>query len=204
MYIYEKIMRLVRSSFLISKKNVVLLSLLALFMALPTVSLAAPSRIAAGIAHTIALKSDGTLWAWGFNGYGQLGDGTTNDIYAPSRIGSDKDWVSVAAGSYHTLALKSDGTLWAWGYNGFGQLGDGTFVPSADPVRVLGGPYVELAVGDQHSCALHSDGAAFCWGGNGTGALGAVTDDRCDRTPCSATPVAVSGPANRSPQKPAI
>jgi len=65
--------------------------------------------------------------------------------------------------------------------------------PSADPVRVLGGPYVELAVGDQHSCALHSDGAAFCWGGNGTGALGAVTDDRCDRTPCSATPVAVSG-----------
>jgi len=173
MYIYEKIMRLVRSSFLISKKNVVLLSLLALFMALPTVSLAAPSRIAAGIAHTIALKSDGTLWAWGFNGYGQLGDGTTNDIYAPSRIGSDKDWVSVAAGSYHTLALKSDGTLWAWGYNGFGQLGDGTINDIHSPTRIgSDNDWASIAVGDYHCLALKSDGTLWAWGSNGYGQLG--------------------------------
>ena len=82
--------------------------------------------IAAGDYHTIALKSDGTLWAWGLNGNGQLGDGTTLYRYTPVQIGTDTNWVSIAAGGWHTVGLKSDGTLWAWGGNGYGQLGDGT------------------------------------------------------------------------------
>ena len=84
------------------------------------------SAIAAGDSHTMALKSDGSLWAWGSNDYGQLGDGTNISRLAPVRIGTNNDWIVVAAGQLHTLALKSDGSLWAWGWNLLGQLGDGT------------------------------------------------------------------------------
>ena len=79
---------------------------------------------ATGTYHTVAVKTDGTLWAWGNNGFGQLGDGTTTDHYAPVQIGSG--FASVAAGEYHTVAVKTDGTLWAWGWNTRGELGDVT------------------------------------------------------------------------------
>ena len=82
--------------------------------------------IAAGDNHTMALESDGTLWAWGGNGQGQLGDGTWIDKNSPIQIGTDNKWVFVAGGASHTVALKSDGTLWAWGSNYHGELGDGT------------------------------------------------------------------------------
>src|SRR6266542_3440000 len=72
--------------------------------------------VAAGWAHTVAVKTDGTLWAWGSNLYGQLGDGTTTDRYSPVQIGSG--FASVAAGWDFTVAVKADGTLWAWGVNG--------------------------------------------------------------------------------------
>ena len=74
--------------------------------------------------HTIAIKSDGTLWAWGDNSSGQLGDGTTIDKSTPTQIGTDSNWASIAAGDFHTIAIKSNGTLWAWGNNLDGQLGD--------------------------------------------------------------------------------
>lgn len=82
--------------------------------------------VATGENHSVALKIDGTLWAWGDNWGGALGDGTTEDRYVPTQIGTDTDWVMAAAGKSHTVALKSDGTVWAWGLNGLGQLGDGT------------------------------------------------------------------------------
>ena len=71
--------------------------------------------VAAGYCHTVAIKTDGTLWAWGDNAVGQLGNGTTTGTNAPVQIGTDTDWQSIAAGSYHNVALKADGTLWAWG-----------------------------------------------------------------------------------------
>src|SRR2546422_330853 len=80
-------------------------------------------RMAAGnIAYSTRHIRGCALWAWGSNGDGELGDGTTTGKNSPTQIGTDTKWVSIAVGSYHTIALKSDGTLWAWGYNGYGQL----------------------------------------------------------------------------------
>ena len=89
----------------------------------PDASGAVTPQIAAGGYHTIVLKADGTLWAWGNNYHGQLGDGTTIHRHSPVRVGGDNDWTAIAAGEYHTVALKADGSLWAWGDNGNGQLG---------------------------------------------------------------------------------
>jgi alpha-tubulin suppressor-like RCC1 family protein len=83
-------------------------------------------QVAAGHEFTVAIATDGTLWAWGRNSNGVLGDGTTVDRPEPVRISADQDWKQVAAGELHTIALKTDGTLWSWGANWLGQLGDGT------------------------------------------------------------------------------
>ena len=74
--------------------------------------------VAAGLYHAVALKSDGTVWTWGRNNYGQLGDGTTTDKLSPVQVSSLTGVVSVVANDYQTVALKSDGTVWAWGFNG--------------------------------------------------------------------------------------
>ncbi len=129
--------------------------------------------ITAGVGHTVAVKSDGTLWAWGYNGAGQLGDGTTTDKYTPEQIGSDNKWVAIAAGDFHTVAVKSDGTLWAWGYNGDGQLGDGTTTNKNIPEQVgSDNKWVSVAGGGSHTVAVKSDGTLWAWGYNGDGQLG--------------------------------
>ena len=97
--------------------------------------------VAAGYYHSLALKNDGTVWAWGANGSGQLGDGTTTDRLTPVQVvgpggsGWFTDVQAVAAGLHHSLALKTDGTVWAWGANWYGQLGDGTTTDSSTPVQ---------------------------------------------------------------------
>jgi len=95
------------------------------------------TSVKAGNSYTNALKADGTLWAWGYNVQGQLGDGSTTDRYAPVQIGAATNWTFVAAGDHHAIALKADGTLWAWGYNDRGQLGDGTTDDQHAPVQIL-------------------------------------------------------------------
>src|SRR6185436_7579276 len=82
------------------------------------------TAIASGAYHSLALKSDGTVWAWGYNYYGTLGDGTTTTRSTPVQVSGLTGVIAVSAGTLHSLALKSDGTVWAWGYNGFGELGD--------------------------------------------------------------------------------
>jgi alpha-tubulin suppressor-like RCC1 family protein len=133
--------------------------------------------ISAGYDHSLALKSDGTVWAWGDDWYGQLGKGTTLDMSnVPVQVSGLTDVVKVAAGVYHSMALKSDGTVWAWGLNFAGQLGDGTSVDKSVPAKVVDlNNIVEITAGNEHSLAMRSDGALFSWGLNTSGQGGRGT-----------------------------
>jgi alpha-tubulin suppressor-like RCC1 family protein len=129
--------------------------------------------VAAGQYHSVAVKNDGTIWAWGYNGSGQLGNGTTQNQSLPVQAISIGSAIQVAAGEYHTLALKSDGTVWAWGYNAYGQLGNGTTTNSSTAVQVTGlTNVIRIAAGTYHSMALKNDGTVWTWGYNAYGELG--------------------------------
>src|SRR3989344_6242212 len=133
--------------------------------------------ISTGGLHTLAIKSDGTLWAWGYNSGGQLGDGTATQRNSPVQIGTGNNWTSIAAGYYHTIAIKSDGTLWAWGYNGYGQLGDGTMVNKSSPAQIgTDNNWASIEAGGYHTLAIKSDGTLWAWGDNGYGQLGDGTN----------------------------
>ncbi|MBF0555058.1 MAG: fibronectin type III domain-containing protein [Nitrospirae bacterium] len=95
------------------------------------------TAIAGGYTHTIALKGDGTVWTWGDNGYGQLGNGTTTGSYTPVQVSGLTRVTAIAGGFQHTTALNNDGTVWDWGYNGSGQLGNGTNTNTDTPVQVI-------------------------------------------------------------------
>jgi alpha-tubulin suppressor-like RCC1 family protein len=122
--------------------------------------------------HSLALKSDHTMWAWGYNSFGQLGDGTFVDKNLPVQIGSG--FSSISAGGIHSLALKTDGTVWAFGNNDFGQLGDGTHVQKTPPVQI-GSGYSAISAGALHSMALKKEGTIWAWGWNHFGQLGDST-----------------------------
>jgi alpha-tubulin suppressor-like RCC1 family protein len=138
--------------------------------------------IAAGFAHTVALKNDGTVLAWGSNSNGQLGNGTTTDSSTPVQVSNLTGITAIAAGFAHTVALKNDGTVWAWGSNSNGQLGNGTMgtgTDSSTPVQVIGlAGMIAVAAGQSHSVALRNivglinDGTVWAWGSNSNGQLG--------------------------------
>ncbi len=94
--------------------------------------------ITAGGSHSLALKNDGTVWAWGLNTHGSLGDGTMVDKYTPVQVKGLTGVVAIVAGGGHSIALKNDGTVWAWGENEYGQLGDNTKEDKIIPVQVVG------------------------------------------------------------------
>ncbi len=149
--------------------------------------------IAGGAYHGLALKNDGTVWAWGFNTNGRLGDGTTTDRWTPVQVvgaggaGTLGDITALAAGRYHSLAQRRDGTVWTWGYNGDGQLGDGTTTTRLFPGQVTGlSSVTTLAGGDAHNLATKS--TVWGWGYNGNGELGDGT-----RTTPRTTPVQAAG-----------
>jgi alpha-tubulin suppressor-like RCC1 family protein len=123
--------------------------------------------------YSLAIKSDGTLWAWGYNNYGQLGDGTTTERHSPVQIGKESNWSLVKCGELHTLALKTDGTLWAWGNNNTGQLGDGSTNNKSFPVQIgTDKDWLTVACGWKFTLALKIDGTLWGWGYNGLGQLG--------------------------------
>jgi len=133
-------------------------------------------RIAAGGQDSLVIKPDGILWAWGWNAYGQLGDGTTADRWSPGPVLTGVAAVANAKG--HSLVIKTDGSLWAWGVNWHGQLGDGTGADRVSPIQVLTG-VAAVANSAEHVLALKTDASVWAWGWNTYGQLGdGTTTDR--------------------------
>jgi YD repeat-containing protein len=144
--------------------------------------------IAAGDDHSMALRNDGSVWTWGYNRNGEVGDGSTTNRVSPVAVTGVGEVTAIAAGTNHSLALRSDGTAWAWGRNANGQLGDTTNTTSTSPVQVAGlGQLSTIAAGDNHSLASASDGTIWTWGRNFRGQLGDGT------TTNRSTPTAVEG-----------
>jgi alpha-tubulin suppressor-like RCC1 family protein len=136
-------------------------------------------------AHTIAVKSDGTLWSWGSNGTGQLGLGDSTPRSSPVQIGLGNDWYSVSAGKNHSIAIKNNSTIWAWGWNFRGQLGNGQSgfdsVNISSPIQI--GSYSDwklASAGREYSIAVRSNGTLWSWGLNDNGQLG--LGDTVDRS----------------------
>jgi alpha-tubulin suppressor-like RCC1 family protein len=132
--------------------------------------------MAAGHAHSLAVDSNGNVWAWGANGDGQLGNGTTTPSFAPVQVPGLVNVIAVAAGDRHSIALTVNGTLWAWGNNDLGQLGDGTLQSHSAPIQVALGGVAKIAAGAAHTLALRSDGSVWAWGANTFGQLGNGTN----------------------------
>lgn len=139
------------------------------------------TSISAGVYHSVALASDGTVWAWGVNGPGQLGDGTNADSSVPVQV--SENWPagvtieSVDAGAHHSVALASDGSVWTWGANFTGEIGDGTTPSRNEPVQVAATWPADLAItgvnaGFSLTAAVASDGSVWTWGSNEYGQLG--------------------------------
>lgn len=145
------------------------------------------SVIAAGNIHTCALRVGGTIGCWGYNFYGQLGDGTTTNALTPVSVTGISDATEITAGSEDACALRAGGTIRCWGYNVYGQLGDGTTTNSLTPVNVTGiTNATQVTAGNGHTCALHVGGTISCWGLNTSGQLGNGTTTG-ERTPVSVT-----------------
>lgn len=130
-------------------------------------------EISAGNSHIAALKEDGTLWTWGDNSFGQLGNGGGFFEKEPQEVNSLERIEKVSASRTFAAALNKDGTVWTWGSNEHGQLGDSTREDRSLPVKVEGIEEVkEISVGYSHMLALKSDGTVWTWGSNGSGELG--------------------------------
>jgi len=124
--------------------------------------------------HSLAIKDDGSLWAWGNNDYGQFGNGTEISRTSPIKIMDNV--TAVSAGAAYTLAVKADGTLWAWGGNASNQLGDGTKTNKRSPVKIMDN-VLTISSGDYHNFAIKKDGSLWAWGSNIFGQLGDGTTD---------------------------
>jgi alpha-tubulin suppressor-like RCC1 family protein len=161
--------------------------------------ISAAVALATGMDHSVALKSDGTVWTWGLNDSGQLGVGTKTSSSVPQQVTGLTGVTAIAAAWGYTLALKSDGTVWAWGANYAGQLGNGNDLDVSVPVQVqsLTGT-VAIAAGDTHALAMKSDGTVWAWGWNDWGNLGDGTFVR-HATPALATNETVDGPLDLIP-----
>jgi alpha-tubulin suppressor-like RCC1 family protein len=150
-------------------------------------------QVSAGVNHSLGVRTNGTLWAWGYNSFGQLGINVSSDRSSPvSVVGGFTDWCQVSSNIRHNVGLRTNGTAWAWGYNGSGQIGDNTgsfSITRFSPVSVVGGftDWCQVAAGGGHSLGLKSNGTIWAWGTNSDGRLG--TNNTINRS----SPVSVVG-----------
>jgi alpha-tubulin suppressor-like RCC1 family protein len=131
-------------------------------------------KVSTGTLHTIALRSNGDMWAWGSNSFGQLGTSATNsDGFSPIQVGGSGVWKQIAVGTYHSVAVQSDGTLWSWGGNSNGQLGVSDSTHRYSPVQVgTLSDWSKVGAGEIHTVATKTNGTLWSWGSNTFGALG--------------------------------
>jgi alpha-tubulin suppressor-like RCC1 family protein len=160
------------------------------------------TKIAAGQTDSMAVATRGittltSVYAWGANGQGQIGDGTSRERPVPVQIAGIgvPNVIAIAVGNDYSMVLGSDGTLWDWGLNQWGQLGNGTTTSVNKPVEAQGleSGITQISAGDSHSLALRSDGSVEAWGYNGAGQLGDGTSAFAVANPA---PVQVVGLAN--------
>jgi alpha-tubulin suppressor-like RCC1 family protein len=165
--------------------------------------------VAVGDQFAVAIRTagtsttGGTLWAWGLNQNGQLGDGTTVSRAVPVQIGKDTDWAFVAAGKGHALAIKTTGILYSWGRNFNGQLGDGTVISKLVPTKIGVATWQTVSAGETHTLGLQKDGTLWAWGGNDSGQIGNAVAPSATPVPApvkvgSSTWVSVSAGASHS------
>ena len=130
-------------------------------------------EIYAGGSYTLAIDKEERLWSWGYNGTGQLGDGTKVDRTNPLKIKEENKFIKVSAGEYHVMAIDEEGNLWTWGRNNYGQLGDGTLIDKTFPIQIIKErKFVQISAGNYYSMAIDKEGNLWTWGWNYYGQLG--------------------------------
>jgi alpha-tubulin suppressor-like RCC1 family protein len=130
-------------------------------------------KISSGAYHTIAISNDGTLWAWGYNDSGQLGDGTYVNKTVPTKIGTDTDWVSISTGYYHSFAIKSNGTLWGWGSNFYSKIGLPGTANYLTPQQVgTATDWLQVSGGENFSLGIKTNGTLWTMGDDSWGQMG--------------------------------
>jgi alpha-tubulin suppressor-like RCC1 family protein len=145
--------------------------------------------VSAGLEHTLGIRADGTLWSWGRNDYGQLGNGL-GDQTVPVQVGSDNDWQTADGSQWTSFAIRTDGSLWSWGLNFIGMLGDGTTMNRNVPTPIYGpGTWASVSPYSLHTMAIRQDGTLWTWGWNWTGVLGTGEPACCWDVPYPTHPI---------------
>ncbi|WP_155123548.1 MULTISPECIES: chromosome condensation regulator RCC1 [unclassified Actinoplanes] len=148
------------------------------------------AQLTDGTFHNCGIQTDGTLWCWGSNTRGQLGQGDTTYRYDPTKVGS-ATWTQISAGYEHTCGIQTGGTLWCWGSSLWGQLGQGNQTNLSTPAQVGSATWSQVSTGGYHTCGIQTDASLWCWGYNERGQTGnpATLTDR-DVSPFNVTSVA--------------
>ena len=155
--------------------------------------------MSSGAGHTLAIRSDYKLFAWGRSTEGQIGDGRAqNNRLSPVQIGTNS-WIAVATGLYHSVGIKADNTLWAWGYNNYGQLGTRQLTNYSTPQQIglerpVSVSWTQIAAGAYHTAAITSTNILYTWGLNDNGQLG----DRTQNNRTIPVPIGMSTTSNAS------
>jgi alpha-tubulin suppressor-like RCC1 family protein len=136
-----------------------------------------------GMDYNIAFKTNGTIWGWGYNNYGQLGIGDQFNKYIPTQVGTNTNWANISAGGYHTIACKTNNTLWGWGWNYSGQLGLNDITNRTSPTQIgTESDWSVIATGSNCTIARKTNRTIWGWGANGMGQLG-LGDNNQRNTP---------------------